>query len=135
MFRLVSVWILFGFAIVAIVGDRSRLPAAPEIANLGGYKEVQLNGHKFKIPIAFDITVCALSDVVPRPISAAFDDQGRLYVSDSSGSNEKSDVQLQKKPHRILRLKDKNADGKFESVTVFAENMMFPEGTMWLNGS
>ena len=36
---------------------------------------------------------------------------------------------------RILRLEDKDSDGKFESVTVFAENMMFPEGTMWLDGS
>ncbi|RLS84135.1 MAG: dehydrogenase [Planctomycetota bacterium] len=135
MFRLVSVWVLLGFVLVAIVGDRSRLPAAPEVSIPDGYKEVQLNGHKFKLPLGFDITLCASSDVVPRPISAAFDDQGRLYVSDSSGSNEKSDVQLQKKPHRILRLEDKDADGKFESVTVFAENMMFPEGTMWLHGS
>ena len=135
MFRLVSVWVLLGFVMVAIVGDRSRLPAAPEVSIPAGYKEVQLNGHKFKLPLGFDITVCASSDVVPRPISAAFDNQGRLYVSDSSGSNEKSDVQLQKKPHRILRLEDKDADGKFESVTVFAENMMFPEGTMWLDGS
>ncbi|NBR05537.1 MAG: dehydrogenase [Planctomycetes bacterium] len=135
MYRLVSIWALLGFILVAILGDRSRLPAAPEVSNSNGYKEVQLNGHKFKLPIGFEITLCASSDVVPRPISAAFDDQGRLYVSDSSGSNEKSDVQLQKKPHRILRLEDKNHDGKFEHVTVFAENMMFPEGTMWLDGS
>jgi putative membrane-bound dehydrogenase-like protein len=135
MYKLVSVWVLLGLILVAILGDRSRLPAAPEVPKPDGYKEVQLNGHKFKLPHGFDITLCASSDVVPRPISAAFDDQGRLYVSDSSGSNEKSDVQLQKKPHRILRLEDKDADGKFESVTVFAENMMFPEGTMWLHGS
>lgn len=135
MFKLVSPWFFLGFAMVVIVGDRPRLPAAPEVPKTDGYKEVQLNGHKFKLPHGFDITICVSSDVVPRPISAAFDDKGRLYVSDSSGSNEKSDVQLQKKPHRILRLEDKNSDGKFENVTLFAGNMMFPEGTMWLDGS
>ncbi len=135
MFRLVSVWTLLGVFTLAFLGDRSRLPAAPDVPVPSGYKEVQLNGHKFRLPVGFDITLCASSEVVPRPISAAFDDQGRLYVSDSSGSNEKSDVQLQKKPHRILRLEDKDADGKFEHATVFADKMMFPEGAMWLDGS
>ena len=49
--------------------------------------------------------VCA-SPLVDRPISASFDDQGRLYVTDSSGSNEKPDKQLEAKPHRVVRLED-----------------------------
>ena len=42
MFRLVSVWVFLSFVIVAILGDRSRLPAAPEVSIPDGYKEVQL---------------------------------------------------------------------------------------------
>src|SRR5207237_7675866 len=40
-----------------------------------------------------------------------------------------------KKPHRILRLEDTDGDGRFDKRTVFADGMMFPEGTMWLGGS
>ena len=34
-----------------------------------------------------------------------------------------------------MRLEDTNGDGKFDKQTVFAKNVMFPEGAMWLDGS
>ena len=34
-----------------------------------------------------------------------------------------------------MRLEDTDGDGKFDKKTVFADRMMFPEGTMWLGGS
>ncbi len=103
----------------------------------GGPKppDVKLNGHAFTLPPGFEIELIAGPPLVNRPITADFDDDGRLYVADSSGSNEKVDVQLQKKPHRVVRLEDSDGDGKFDKSTVFAEGMMFPEGTMWLDGS
>ena len=61
--------------------------------------------------------------------------QGRLYVADSSGSNDKVEKQLAEKPHRIVRLEDTDGDGRFDKSVVFADRMMFPEGTMWLDGS
>ena len=67
---------------------------------------------------------------VNRPIVADFDEEGRLYVADSSGSNDKVEKQLADKPHRIVRLEDKNGDGRFDSSVVFADKMMFPEGAM-----
>ncbi|NDH05279.1 dehydrogenase [bacterium] len=136
MCRFFAFGAFLGLILFVLDVDQAGLSGASEIVKpVVQYKDVKLNGHKFTLPVGFEITLCASSDVVPRPISAAFDDKGRLYVSDSSGSNEKPDVQLQKKPHRILRLEDKDADGRFEHVTVFADNMMFPEGTMWLDGS
>jgi putative membrane-bound dehydrogenase-like protein len=95
--------------------------------------EVRLNGHVFTLPVGFEIELAAGPPLVDRPITADFDEQGRLYVSDSSGSNEKVEEQLKKKPHRILRLEAEN--GKFVRRTVFADHMMFPEGTMWYAGS
>ena len=56
-------------------------------------------------------------------------------MCDSSGSNEKVAIQLETKPHRILRLEDSNGDGKYDKQTVYVKNVMFPEGAMWLNGS
>ena len=96
---------------------------------------VLLNGHTFTLPKGFTIEVAAKSPQVDRPISADFDERGRLYVSDSSGSNEKVAVQLEKKPHRIVRLESTKGDGVFDKSTVFADKMMFPEGTMYHRGS
>ncbi len=87
------------------------------------------------VPDGFEVEQIAEPPLVDRPVSADFDDQGRLYVTDSSGSNEKPDVQLKKKPHRIVRLESTTGDGKFDKSVVFADKMMFPEGAMWREGS
>jgi putative membrane-bound dehydrogenase-like protein len=102
-------------------------------ADAGKTHEVSLNGHVFTLPVGFEIELAAGPPLVDRPITADFDEQGRLYVSDSSGSNEKVEEQLKKKPHRILRLEAEN--GRFVRRTIFADQMMFPEGTMWYAGS
>ena len=65
----------------------------------------------------------------------ALDERGRLYVSDSSGSNDPVEKQLADRPHRVLRLEDTDGDGRFDRRTVFADHLMFPEGTMWFGGS
>jgi putative membrane-bound dehydrogenase-like protein len=110
----------------------SRLLAAGETIAM---HQVQLNGHTFTLPDGFEIDLVAGPPLVDRPIIADFDERGRLYVADSSGSNEKVEQQLQKKPHRIVRLEDSDGDGRFDRGTVFAEGMMFPEGALWFAGS
>ncbi len=104
-------------------------PAAPEP------NRVKLNGHTFTLPPGFTIELAAGPPLVDRPIAADFDERGRLYVTDSSGSNEPVAVQLKKKPHRVVRLEDAKGDGRFDRRTVFADRLMFPEGVMYLAGS
>jgi len=87
------------------------------------------------VPPGFEVERVAGPPQVNRPIVADFDEEGRLYVADSSGSNDKVELQLKEKPHRIVRLEDKDGDGRFETSIVFADRMMFPEGAMWLDGS
>jgi putative membrane-bound dehydrogenase-like protein len=87
------------------------------------------------VPADFIVERVAGPPLVDRPIVADFDDEGRLYVADSSGSNDKVEQQLAEKPHRIVRLEDKDGDGQFDSSVVFADRMMFPEGAMWFDGS
>ncbi|HEV3004827.1 MAG TPA: hypothetical protein VGX78_10220, partial [Pirellulales bacterium] len=65
----------------------------------GGAERVELNGHTFTLPSGFEIELAAASPLVERPITADFDEQGRLYVSDSSGSNDNVQKQLAEKPH------------------------------------
>jgi hypothetical protein len=48
----------------------------------------------FTVPDGFEVELAAGTNLTQRPISASFDDRGRLYVTDSSGSNEKPDIQL-----------------------------------------
>ena len=98
-------------------------------------EEIKLDARTFKIPEGFTIERIAGSPLVDRPITAAFDEAGRLYVADSSGSNDNVKKQLAEKPHRIVRLEDSDGDGKFDKRTVFADKMMFPEGAMWHAGS
>jgi putative membrane-bound dehydrogenase-like protein len=87
------------------------------------------------VPDGFEVELVAGPPLVERPVSADFDEQGRLYVTDSSGSNDKVQKQLEDKPHRVLRLDAVNAEGRFEKSSVFADKIMFPEGAMWLDGS
>ncbi len=87
------------------------------------------------MPDGFTIEKIAGPPLVDRPITAAFDEQGRLYVADSSGSNENVQKQLAEKPHRVVRLEDTDGDGKFDKTQIFADKMMFPAGTMWYAGS
>jgi putative membrane-bound dehydrogenase-like protein len=87
------------------------------------------------VPPGFEIEQVAGPPLVDRPIVAAFDEAGRLYVADSSGSNAPVKTQLTERPHRIVRLEDTNGDGRFDRSGVFADQMMLPEGTMWLDGS
>ncbi|MEZ6121394.1 MAG: HEAT repeat domain-containing protein, partial [Pirellulaceae bacterium] len=97
--------------------------------------EVTIDQRNFQIPAGFVLEKVAGPPLIERPISADFDDRGRLYVTESSGTNDNVQSQLEQKPHRILRLEDTDGDGSFDQRTVFAEDMMFPEGAMWLDGS
>lgn len=104
-------------------------------ARIGQAGEVELNGHRFQLVDGLTIEQVAGPPLVDRPICADFDEQGRLYVADSSGSNAPVAQQLEERPHRIVRLVDVDGDGRFDQATTFADRMMFPEGTLWYQGS
>jgi putative membrane-bound dehydrogenase-like protein len=97
--------------------------------------EFHLGDRTFTVPDGFTIERVAGPPLVNRPITCDFDERGRLYVADSSGSNDPVQKQLAERPHRIVGLEDTDGDGLFDKQTVFADKMMFPEGTMWLDGS
>jgi len=119
-------------AIMLCVGAGAALVAGP--FSVRG-EEFNLGGRVLKAPSGFTIERMAGPPLVDRPITAAFDEHGRLYVADSSGSNDNVQKQLAERPHRIVRLEDRDGDGMFDARTIFADKMMFPEGTMWHDGS
>src|SRR5213595_695508 len=89
----------------------------------------------FTVPDGFEVEHVAGPHLVERPVSASFDDRGRLYVTDSSGSNEKPDKQLANPPHRVVRLEDTDGDGRFDKSVFFADKVVFPQGCLWHAGS
>ena len=97
--------------------------------------QFKFDNQTFTVPDGFTVERVAGPPQVNRPISIAFDEQGRLYATDSSGSNEKGPTQYERKDHRIVRLEDIDGDGRFDKSVVFADKLMFPEGAMFYAGS
>lgn len=114
-----------------------RETAAPSkaAAPLPATQTIQLNGHTFTLPTGFTIELAVRPGLIQRPITITLDEQGRLYVADSSGSNDPPQKQLKERTHRIVRLEDSDDDGVYDRATTFADRMMFPEGTLWYDGS
>ncbi len=110
-------------------------PPAKEENKAPAGNQVELNGHTFTLPAGFDIELAAGPPLADRPITADFDEQGRLYIAEANGAVTKEDVAQKKPMHRIVRLEDTDGDGKFDKRVVFADQMLFPEGTMWYAGS
>jgi len=97
--------------------------------------EFDLNHRHFRLADGFTIELAAAAPLTERPICVDFDELGRLYVAESSGTNDPVQKQLAEKPHSILRLEDTDGDGVFDKRSVFADGMMFPEGCEWHDGS
>lgn len=71
----------------------AQAPATPAASN-----QVVIGPHRFTLPPGFTVRRVAGPELVERPISAVFDSKGRLFVTESSGSNEPSAIQAQKAP-------------------------------------
>ena len=136
--RTIGVLLALLAALFEIVLMKAGTAAAATSADGDTYSvsgKVKLDGKTFTLPDGFTIERVAGPPLVDRPVEADFDEQGNLYVTDSSGSSAKPDVQLKERPHRVVRLTDTDGDGIFDKQTVFADKMMFPEGAMWRDGS
>jgi len=96
--------------------------------------EFTLDGRKFTLPDGFTVQRVTATNLVARPVSASFDEQGRLYVTESDGSNEAPSEQLKHPGSKVVRLEDKDNDGVFDTATEFADKVMFPQGCLWHDG-
>jgi putative membrane-bound dehydrogenase-like protein len=89
-------------------------------------------------PPGFVVERVAGPPLVERPMFAAFDERGRLFVCDSSGFNllkGKSDILLKDPPHAIRLLEDREGRGRFDKSTLFADKLTFPMGVLWHDGA
>jgi putative heme-binding domain-containing protein len=65
---------------------------------------------------------------------ATLDDQRRLYVTESSGGDLYADLQRQVRDCRISVLEDRDQDGRYEIVRVFADKLTPSMGLAWRDG-
>ena len=63
-------------------------------ASITGAAEFHVNGQTFTVPDGFEVLPIAGPPLVDRPISVDFDEDGHLYVTESSGSNDDVEVQV-----------------------------------------
>jgi putative heme-binding domain-containing protein len=89
---------------------------------------------QFQVPRGFVVEKVAGPPLVRYPLFAAFDDRGRLFVAEGTGTNFPGDKLVQIKRGRILVLEDTGGDGKFDTSRVFADGLVFPTGVLWHDG-
>jgi putative heme-binding domain-containing protein len=80
---------------------------------------------KMTVPDGFSVELVASEPDIVNPIALAFDDRGRIWITES--------VEYPRKPagigrDRVKVLEDLDGDGKAEKVTVFAEGLNIPTG-------
>jgi putative heme-binding domain-containing protein len=74
--------------------------------------------------------------LVRYPLFATFDDRGRLFVAEGTGTNLPGAdlLKLKKQLGRITLLEDSDGDGVFDKATTFADDLTFPTGVLWHDG-
>jgi putative membrane-bound dehydrogenase-like protein len=85
-------------------------------------------------PEGFSIKKVAGSPEINYPMFGALDDQGRLYVAESSGLNLYAEIRALTRRCRISLLEDSNGDGVYDRSHVFADRLVFPMGLAWREG-
>ena len=101
----------------------------------GHAAEFRFDSGTITLPDGFTVEVAAGPPLVERPVTIDFDERGRLYVTESSGTNIAVAEQVKNPTHRVFRLVDSDGDGTFDRRTVYAEGLMMPEGSLWYRGS
>ncbi|ADG67270.1 heme-binding protein [Planctopirus limnophila DSM 3776] len=89
--------------------------------------------YSITVPEGFDIRQAASFPLVERPMFAALDQSGHLYVLDSGGSN--GGDRLKNPTDVIRRLTDTNGDGIYDQSTIFADKIVFGTGIACHDGA
>lgn len=88
-----------------------------------------------RVPQGFVVEQVAGPGLVERPMLAALDEAGRLYVADSAGVNRRGPDLAADPPHVIRVLEDVDGDGRFDTSRVWADRLVFPQGVLWHEGA
>ncbi len=93
----------------------------------------ELNG--IQVPAGFTIEQVVDSNLIEYPMFASYDNQGRLFLCESTGETFSTEEHLKRPPYHIRLLQDLDGDGKFEKSTIFADSLTYPKGAFYYQGS
>jgi mono/diheme cytochrome c family protein/glucose/arabinose dehydrogenase len=89
----------------------------------------------FRLPPGFRIELVASEPMIETPVAISFDDQGRMFVVEMRGYMRDVDGTTEKEPiGRVSLLTDVDGDGRMDSATAFADNLVMPRGVMPVKG-
>ena len=80
------------------------LCAACVLSEVNGTETVSIDPHTFTIQDGYEIVQVAAPPLVKRPMHMCFDNEGVLYVTDSSGNTDKAPIQLKDRQGYSSRL-------------------------------
>src|SRR5258705_4456856 len=110
-----------------------RLPAAEGNATIPWRQDQPPNAPyspqealtRMTVPDGFKVELVAAEPDIVNPIALSFDDQGRIWITES--------IEYPRKPagvgrDRVKILEDTDADGRADKISVFAEGLNIPTG-------
>jgi putative membrane-bound dehydrogenase-like protein len=83
------------------------------------------------VPPGFRIEQVTTPGLVAYPMMGTLDDQGRLFLCESSGNTLNTSQMAAKPDYRIRLLEDRDGDGVFDHSSVLADHLTLPAGAVW----
>ncbi len=117
--------LLLGLAAVAARSDNKSDPNVASTPHRTPEEERKL----FRLPPGFEIQLVAAEPDIHKPLNLAFDDRGRLWVTDTveypfpppAGKKSRDSVKI---------LEDFAPDGRARKITTFADDLVIPVGVL-----
>ncbi|MFT3702099.1 MAG: HEAT repeat domain-containing protein [Agriterribacter sp.] len=88
-----------------------------------------------RVPEGYTIEKVAGADLLSYPMFASFDNNGRLFVFESSGKTTSTEDVLENPTFVVRVLEDVDGDGVFDKSKIFADKITFPKGGVFYQGS
>jgi len=88
-----------------------------------------------RVPEGFVVEQAVPPGMVSYPMFATFDNDGRLFVIESSGKTTSTEDVLENPTFKILLLEDEDGDGVFDKRSDFADRIPYPMGGTFYQGS
>src|SRR5690606_13671867 len=106
------------------------------ILQFGCSDDIEDRNGDFHLPDGFVIEPAVSPDLISFPMFATFDDQGRLFLFESTEPNDMSmDTMLANPTYHIRMLTDTNLDGEYDESVIFSDKIPFPMGGTFHDGS
>ena len=84
----------------------------------------------FKVADGLRVELVATEPMVESPCAMAFDEKGRMFVTENRGYPSTSEPAM----GRVVMLESTKGDGRYDKRTVFADGLSFPNGVMPWDG-